>query len=283
MYEFALRLKKDVPEPLFKQLYSHIKKEIISGDLVKKEKLPSKRQLASSLQCSQNTVQAAYNQLVDEGYLVPRSKSGYYVAELDGILNIHKADNMAPAETERFDPYKFDFSYQGVDFECFPFSIWRKISKEIIHEYDKDLLRTGDPQGFPELRISIARYLHQSRGVNCSPRQIVISSGTEFLLQLLIQLFDSHFVFAIENPGYEKLAMIFKSSRAEYRLITLDDKGIRPGELASSAANVACITPSHQFPTGHIMPVSRRIQLLNWANEKSDRYIIEDEIGRAHV
>lgn len=277
MYDLVLRLKKDASEPLFKQLYSYIKREIISGNLVKNEKLPSKRFLASSLQCSQNTVQAAYNQLVDEGYLVPRAKSGYFVAELDGILNLHQEHDTTPADEDRPDTYKFDFSHHGVDFECFPFSIWRKISKEIIQEYDKDLLRTGDPQGYPELRSGIARYLHHSRGVNCSPKQIIISSGTEFLLQMLIQLFDKYFVYAIENPGYEKLPMIFKSSRAEYRPITLDENGMKPDELENSKANVACITPSHQFPTGNIMPVSRRIQLLNWANEKPDRYIIEDD------
>jgi GntR family transcriptional regulator/MocR family aminotransferase len=277
MYEIALRLNKNIPEPLFKQLYSHIKQEIISGNLVKNEKLPSKRRLALSLQCSQNTIQAAYNQLVDEGYLVPRAKSGYYVAELDGILNIFKEHKTASADEDQPHTYTFDFSHQGVDFECFPFSIWRKITKEIIHEYDRDLLRTGDPQGYPKLRAGIARYLHHSRGVNCSPKQIIISSGTEFLLQLLIQLFEKYFVYAIENPGYEKLSMIFKSSRAEYQPITLDENGMRPDELERSIANVACITPSHQFPTGHIMPVSRRIRLLNWANEKSDRYIIEDD------
>lgn len=277
MYELTLRLNKDNPEPLFKQLYSHIKQEIISGNLVRNEKLPSKRRMASSLQCSQNTVQAAYNQLVDEGYLVPRAKSGYFVAELDGILNIYKEHKTAPANKDKPDTYTFDFSHQGVDFECFPFSIWRKISKDIIHEYDKDLLRAGDPQGYPKLRASIARYLHQSRGVNCSPRQVIISSGTEYLLQLLIQLFDKYFVYAIENPGYEKLSMIFKSSRAEYRPITLDENGMRPNDLKNSSANVACVTPSHQFPTGYIMPISRRIQLLNWASEKSDRYIIEDD------
>jgi GntR family transcriptional regulator/MocR family aminotransferase len=277
MSELTLRLNKDAPEPLFKQLYAHIKQEIISGNFDRSEKLPSKRRLALSLQCSQNTVQAAYNQLVDEGYLAPRARCGYYIAELGGILNIGQEHQALPADKGQPDTYSFDFSHQGVDFECFPFSVWRKITKEIIHEYDRDLLRTGDPKGYPKLRAGIARYLHHSRGVNCSPEQIIISSGTEFLLQLLIQLFDKDAVYAIENPGYEKLSMIFKSSRAEYRPVTLDESGMRPDGLEKSAAGVACITPSHQFPTGHIMPVSRRIRLLNWANEKPDRYIIEDD------
>jgi GntR family transcriptional regulator/MocR family aminotransferase len=113
--------------------------------------------------------------------------------------------------------------------------------------------------------------------VSCTPDRIVISSGTEFLLQLLIQLFDASSVYAIENPGYEKLNMVFNSSRAAYRTVALDAHGMRPEALEASGADIACITPSHQFPTGRIMPVSRRIQMLNWAYGKPERYIIEDD------
>jgi GntR family transcriptional regulator/MocR family aminotransferase len=173
--------------------------------------------------------------------------------------------------------YVYDFSHQGVDFECFPFALWRKLTREVINDYDRDLLRIGHPQGYPKLRAGIARYLYHSRGVRCTPEQVIISSGTEFLLQLLIQLFDDSAVYAIENPGYEKLAMIFHSNRADVLPMPLDDQGMLPEALEQSMAQVACITPSHQFPTGLIMPVSRRIQLLNWAYEQPERYIIEDD------
>lgn len=277
MSEITLRLTKEAASPLFMQLYEYIKEEITSGHYPKNEKLPSKRHLAASLQCSQNTVQAAYNQLVAEGFLIPRAKSGYYVAELDGIVQIGIDREVVSGHTSKAMHYKYDFSHQGVDFDCFPFSIWRKITKEVINEYDRALMKTGDPKGYPELRASIARYLRHSRGVACSPEQIIISSGTEFLLLLLVQLFDEDFVYAIENPGYEKLPMIFRSSRAAYKSVPLDENGLRLDALEKSMANAACITPSHQFPTGRIMPVSRRIQLLNWANEKAGRYIIEDD------
>ena len=277
MDELTLQFHKDVPTPLFEQLYTYIKQEITIGNLTCNEKLPSKRRLAVSLGCSQNTVQAAYNQLVDEGYMTVKPKSGYYVAELDGILTFDtaredKADNQNETES-----YVYDFSYQGVDFECFPFAMWRKLTREVLNDYDRDLLRTGHPQGYAKLRASITRYLHHSRGVRCTPEQIIISSGTEFLLQLLVQLFDNSAIYAIENPGYEKLSMIFHANRACVAAIPLDEHGMRPEALEESGAHVACITPSHQFPTGHIMPVNRRIQLLNWANEQSARYIIEDD------
>lgn len=277
VYKLLPVLKRDDQEPLFLQLYSQIKNEIVNGNLKRNDKLPSKRQLANSLQCSQNTIQAAYNQLVDEGYLVSRPKSGFYVAEIDGILNIQSAAPVATESKRQHSDVIFDFSYQGVDLSHFPFATWRRITKNVINESDKELLQVCDPQGYFELRSVIARYLKHSRGVSCSSEQIIISSGTEFLIQLLIQLFDRRFVYAIENPGYEKLPMIFRSSRAEFRSISLDKFGVNPDELVRKHANIACITPSHQFPSGIIMPISRRIELLNWANENPDRYIIEDD------
>lgn len=277
MNEISLRLEKRSDIPLFQQLYGFLKAEITGGNYRKNEKLPSKRQLSANLHCSQNTVQAAYNQLVAEGYLVARAKSGYYVADLGGVLKMEQEPKRGASPEQQQNSCRYDFSHQGVDHDSFPFSIWRRLTKEVIDECDADLLRAGDPQGDPGLRASIAHYLHCSRGVACSPGQIIVSSGTEFLLQLLIQLFDTDFVYAIENPGYEKLNMIFQSNRVAFHPIPLDEKGIQPDALAESLANVVCVTPSHQFPTGTIMPVSRRIQLLNWANEKPRRYLIEDD------
>ncbi len=277
MGELTLRLDKEGATPLFEQLYIHIKREIIGGHFVQNEKLPSKRRLAVSLQCSQNTVQAAYNQLVDEGYLKVRPKSGYYVAALDGILTLDATRSVISGGQNQTISYTYDFSHQGVDFECFPFAIWRRLTRDVINETDRALMQTGHPQGLLALRASIARYLHQSRGVNCTPEQIITSSGTEFLLQLLVQLFDDAAVYAIENPGYEKLSMIFHSNRACVTAVPLDKNGMLPEALERSGANVACITPSHQFPTGSIMPVARRIQMLNWAYAKPDRFIVEDD------
>lgn len=277
MNMITIRLNSSLSEPLYEQIYKYIKSEIISGRYIHNTKLPSKRQLSAYLQCSQNTVQAAYSQLAAEGYILAKPKSGYYVCKLDGVLNITKKTIITHENIYPGPVYRYDFSHHGVDFDSFPFSMWRKITKDVISEYDTDLLKTGNPQGDINLRSSIADYLHNSRGVDCSPDQIIISSGTEFLLQLLIQLFDHDLVFAIENPGYEKFNMIFKSNRAEYKAIPLDESGMLPDELLKSHADIACVTPSHQFPTGNIMPVSRRIQLLNWSNEKPKRYIIEDD------
>lgn len=277
MNMITINLDKKLEEPIYQQLYNHIKTEILNGNYPYHTKLPSKRQLSSYLQCSQNTVQNAYHQLIAEGYIISKPKSGFYVCELEGIIDLEKdlegqVNNAQPRSWA-----KYDFSHHGVDFESFPFSSWRKISREVINEEDASLLKSGHPQGDINLRSSIAKYLHQSRGVNCGLKQIILSSGTEFLLQLLIQLFNQDYIYALESPGYEKLSMIFKSNHATYKAIPLDKKGMIPLKLEQSGANVACISPSHQFPTGNIMPISRRIQVLNWANEKEGRYIIEDD------
>lgn len=277
MNTITLRLDSLAKEPLYEQIYQHIKSEITSGRYLCNTKLPSKRQLSVNLQCSQNTVQAAYDQLISEGYISAKPKSGFYVCKLDGIINIKKESVTPLKPTDSELKYQYDFSHHGVDLDNFPFSTWRKITKNVISEYDTDLLRTGEPQGDFALRSSIADYLHHSRGVNCLPEQIIISSGTEFLFLLLIQIFDKDKVFAIENPGYGKLNQVFKSNRAEFCSVALDEYGMLPEALYGSKADIACVTPSHQFPTGVIMPISRRLQLLNWANEKSGRYIIEDD------
>ncbi len=277
MYKINLQLQSDSPKTLTEQLYQYLKEELIKGTFTRHEKLPSKRRLAENLQCSINTVQAAYNQLVDEGYLQTREKSGYYVADLSGILVLEPEEYKKKVEAEKSPPYRYTFSHQGVDHEQFPFSLWRSLSNQIISTQDAELLSVSDPKGLLALRSSITHYLQSSRGVRCNANQIIISSGTEFLMQLLIQLLDAKAVYAIENPGYEKLNQLFKSNRVQYVSLPLDDQGVEIKALYASGADVLSITPSHQFPTGRIMPVTRRLQLLQWASEKFGRYILEDD------
>ncbi|MBG0767287.1 MAG: GntR family transcriptional regulator / MocR family aminotransferase [Sphaerochaeta sp.] len=277
MYQINLQLQSGAPQTLTEQLYQYLKESLIKGTFKTHEKLPSKRNLAQGLQCSINTVQAAYNQLADEGYLQTREKSGYYVADLGGILKLEPKQSKEPDRGQSEESYRYNFSPQGVDHQRFPFSLWRRLSHQVITSEDTELLSISDPKGIPELRSSIARYLRSSRGVHCTDQQIIISSGTEFLMQLLIQLLSENTVYAIENPGYEKLNLLFKSNRVHYVSLPLDEHGIEVASLQASGADVLSITPSHQFPTGRIMPVTRRLQLLQWANEKSGRYILEDD------
>lgn len=276
MMSFTLSIDESMP--IYHQLYNYIKSEIQSGAVSSDSKLPSKRKLSAYLNISQNTIQSAYDQLAEEGYIIPVERKGYYVAKLDNLVKINTQKDITYVETKKQEyPIKYDFSFQSIDMQTFPFSVWRKLTKEAINEYDSDLVNLGDTKGYFELRKNIASYLHQSRGVNCNPKQIIISAGTEYLFQILIQLFNKDYVYGLENPGYERLNYLFGSNRAKFEAIDIDANGMVYEQIKKSNANVICITPSHQFPSGCIMPVNRRIQLLNWANEKEDRYIVEDD------
>lgn len=277
MNEITLALDRSETRTLTEQLYHFLKTEIIQGNFASNDKLPSKRRLARELGCSINTVEGAYLQLVDEGYLIAKEKSGHYVAELDGVVHLGGFSRESMVAQEQDESYRHDFSYHGVDFDHFPFRQWRRITREVIDEGDRDLLRMGDPKGYLELRTNIARYLHHSRGVECTPSQIVVSSGTEYLLQILFQLFEGNPCYGIENPGYEKLNLLFRSNRVHFKALELDEQGLRVEELERCRVDVVCVTPSHQFPTGCIMPVARRLQLLGWASPHATRYIIEDD------
>ncbi len=273
----TLQLNSESKEPLYQQLYSHIKKEIQSGKIAFDTKLPSKRKLSAYLGISQNTIQAAYDQLIEEGYILSKAKKGFFVCKIDNLQNLQVNPHIVSKKPLVQPKVCFDFTYHGVDFPSFPFNQWRKLAKEVINEYDTELIQPGDALGYDRLRTAIAEYLHQSRGVNCTGDEIVISSGTEMLFQTLIQLLDKNSIYGIENPGYEKLNQLFIANRASFTAINIDQNGMNPEEVRKSNANVLCITPAHQFPSGLVMPINRRIQLLNWANEGENRYLIEDD------
>ena len=272
---YVLDTKNSVP--LYKQLYLFIRNDIRASIIANNQKLPSKRNLSKFLGISQNTVQTAYNQLLEEGYIISIERKGYYVSQLEDIIKYEtKIFTDSKIKINEL-PVKYDFSINSVDRSSFPYLIWRKLFKETINESDETLLQAVGFQGDKNLRESIAHYLHQSRGVNCSLNQIIISSGTEFLIQFIIQLLGKNVIYGLENPGYDKLRHVLKMNNSKIIPLSVDSEGISLNNVKINDVNVLCITPSHQFPTGTIMPISRRIQLINWANNSDDRYIIEDD------
>jgi GntR family transcriptional regulator/MocR family aminotransferase len=273
----TLQFHTDKKEPIYHQLYAHIKEEIKSGRIPCETRLPSKRKLSAYLNISQNTIQSAYDQLMEEGYITSVEKKGFFVCKIDFLKQLRVKTVLTRTDRQGAFKIKYDFSYHGVDMPSFPFEIWRRLTKEALNEYDTELLMPGDSLGYLRLREVIGAYLHQSRGVNCDSSQIIISSGAEMLFQTLIQLFDRDCIYGIENPGYEKLNQLFIGNRAKFMPLPIDRSGMLPSKVRSSNANILCITPAHQFPSGGIMPISRRMELLNWANEAENRYLIEDD------
>ncbi|MDR7002017.1 PLP-dependent aminotransferase family protein [Neobacillus niacini] len=277
MLEFTPNLETHRDEPIYIQLYNYIKKEIKTGKLPPNTKLPSKRKLSAYLQVSQNTIEAAYGQLLAEGYIESKPRRGYFVCELEQAnFTIKRAVQFVEEKKYKEQFFAYDFTYAGVDAGSFPFGLYRKITNEVLRIENGQVLLLGHPQGDFELRESIAKYLFESRGVHCSPSQIIIGSGTPYLFSLLLKLLHGS-KFAVEDPGYHRRHFTHGQNDEDVQMIPLDQGGIILSELEQSGANIVCVTPSHQFPCGMVMPISRRMQLLNWAEKEANRFIIEDD------
>ena len=270
-----LTLDKEDHKPLYEQLYLKLKQAIIEKELAFGTKLPSKRVLGDFLNISQTTIELAYGQLLAEGYIMSKPRVGYFVEAIDELPYVEKVVPETTSEAEQPLSFRYDFSPSKIDEDGFPFRLWRKYAKDLYDESAKDLLQPGHPQGEHVLRVEIARYLYESRGISCVPEQIVIGSGTEQLLPMILRLFDDDAQFALENPGYSAILQAHLQHRAIP--ISVDEDGLIVDELEKSEANLVYITPSHQFPTGAVLSATRRTQLLKWAAQQSSRYIIEDD------
>lgn len=262
-------LKKSPGVPLYEALYRCIREDILSGALRPGEKLPSKRALAENLEVSKITVEAAYNQLLAEGYIHAREKVGYFVEAVERP-KAASPDILPPDSPEEETPL-LDLTANGT--EQFPFSIWSRLQREVMLDYGEKLLRPLPNQGIPELRAAIVEHLAAFRGMRVSPENILIGAGTDFLYNLLIQLLGRDKTYAVEEPGYGKIRKIYAAGGVGCISATMDSKGVRPEGLGN--ADVLHFSPSHHFPSGLVTPVSRRMELLGWARQ--EKWIIEDD------
>jgi GntR family transcriptional regulator/MocR family aminotransferase len=287
MNELAIQLSADDGRCLYQQIYEHIKQEIIKGKLLTGERLPSARSLAENLQVARSTVDFAYGQLVAEGYVEARPQRGFFVSQVEELLHVQELleDDREMGETQEKKkmPAKpgeeilYDFSPHAISMKDFPFATWKKITKDILVDANKEMFALGDARGDEELRITICRYLHSSRGVNCSPGQVIVGAGSDYLFMLLEKILGRHIPIAMEDPTYRRAYKVFQSFAYEVIPVSMDENGMDVEELRKTEARVAYVMPSHQFPTGTVMPIGRRLELLKWAKEKEDRYLIEDD------
>ena len=275
MLDLSFLLHSGGETPLYQQLYAALAAKIRSGALRPGDKLPGKRSLAGQLAVAINTVDTAYQMLVAEGYLEARPKSGFYVLEYTDLLISEEEPPLSRCEPAAPEKPLFDLSTGSVDTALFPFRTWGRIQKEVLYA-NPELLSHGHRQGDEDLRQAIAEYLHAYRGVVCEPEQLVVGAGVEYLLGLLAQLLRGS-TAAVENPGYERSRAILENNGVPCRCISIDNGGLCLAELEQSGANLCYVTPSHHFPTGVTMPAGRRSQLLHWAAQHPDRYILEDD------
>lgn len=271
-------------DSLYESLYKCIKNDILQGKLCAGEKLPSKRSFAKNLGISVITVENAYGQLSDEGYIYSMPKRGFYVSDIDMVANPNTSAKTS-ADANLFDdsasiacsPYFADFSSNQTDSEIFPFTIWTKTVRSVLNDNRIQLMINPPCGGILPLRNAIARYLRDFRGMQVFSHQIIIGAGTEYLYGLLIQLLGKDLIYGVENPGYHKIGKICKSMDVSYSHVDLDENGVSIHELEEKKIDIIHTSPSHHFPTGIVMPVSRRYELLGWAAKKKQRYIIEDD------
>ena len=276
MEMLSCNLNRSSEVPLYEQLYEYIKNEVMNGRLPYQTKLPSKRKLAEFLQISENTVDTAYNQLTAEGYLEVIPRKGYFVMAYDDLEFIPKVQ-MPNQKKENKVQLRYHFHPSQIDTSNFPFEVWRKLSRKFISIEQQEILLIGDSKGEYALRKEIANYLYHARGVICSAEQIIIGAGIEILLQQLLVLLEDDTIYGVEDPGYHLIHRILKTYPKEVYPLAVDEDGLIIEGLEQSDIDVAYVTPSHHFPYGNILPVNRRVKLLNWAAASDKRYIIEDD------
>ncbi len=279
-----LHIDHDSKKPIYQQIYEQVKQDILSGNLPIGIRLTSTRALARELQIGRNTVENAYAQLVLEGYITNVASSGYVVNNLQFNLNqkarARSTISEAAAVTANCgtENIRYNFRYGNLDAASFPDKLWRKYLTDVLAGPEaQEVHSDGDVKGDIELRSQLLEYLYHSRGVNCKPEQIIICSGTQAALEIIIKIFPYvEKKVAMEEPCYNGASVIFRSNGFKILPISVCEDGIELNELATSSARMVHIAPSHQFPMGSVMPIHKRIEILNWARQH-DTIIIEDD------
>ncbi|MBQ9042841.1 MAG: PLP-dependent aminotransferase family protein [Eggerthellaceae bacterium] len=273
----------------YEHLYRCIRADIERGAIAADDRLPSKRALAEHLGVSVITVEQAYAQLVAEGYLSARERSGFYANALPGLP--YAMPSVKPVKPVKAGEAKAVESQVGeeprqvvADFTAPPpfddrsFAAWVRALRQTASSEDPAEAFMGIPaKGSLRLREAIAGHLRGSRGIDADPDDIVVGAGAQSLYGLLVQLLGRDGVYAVEDPGYPALASIYRAHGACVAHVPLDAHGIDIAGLEASGAGVAHVMPSHQYPTGIVTDAARRYELLGWAVRAAGRYIVEDD------
>ena len=271
MYYFT----DDGKTTLYRQLYNALRESIISGEQKAGTKLPSKRAMAAQTGVSVNTVDSAYAQLVSEGYVSVRPRSGYTVCTIDPVQCIRLTKTALPELQAEQPQFAVDFDPSRPAVDCFPQSVWQRLCTQV--GASADWLSSRPRQGDLSLRQAVAAYLASSRDVHTKAENVIIGSGTQSLLTMLALLLDNRYTFAFEDPVYHRCAELFSRVGHTTLPVEVDKQGVCIEPIRSLFPALLYTTPSHQFPLGICMPMQRRVKLLNWCAEAEDRYLIEDD------
>ena len=269
---------------LYEYVYQQIRDDIVAGRIAAGEHLPSKRAFASHLGISVITIENAYSQLLAEGYICSKPRRGYYACELPDAPVLASAAEGIDRDDASVGPSAYDVNGQVERFDALSPSaleaarLWQSaLRATLASEDEREIFSTAPAQGTARLRRAIAHHLRGTRGMNVDPDNIVIGAGAQLLDTMLVQLLGADKVYAVEDPGYLRLTRIYQVMGCEVRHVPLDAEGVDLSALQKTGTDVLHLMPSHQYPTGIVMPLKRRLELLRWANEKEGRFIIEDD------
>ncbi len=258
---------------LYVKLYDEIKKNIISGDIAAGEKLPSLRRLSKELGLSITTTQLAYDQLRVEGYIYAKPNSGYYAENIGSMPADARRAGEETEESSEIETHEFIH-----DPSCFDFTKWKKCMSKVFNEHSDLLLFESNPQGEWALRNEISKYIYRSRGVSAGADRIVIGAGTQqitsHLSRILLRLGIN--LVSLEAPGYLPVQSMFRDAGFTVCHIPVMNDGVNIAKLPANISSAVYVSPSNQFPTGAVMPIGRRYELLEWA-DRNRSVIIEDD------
>ncbi|MBR1123157.1 PLP-dependent aminotransferase family protein [Bradyrhizobium lablabi] len=295
--ELALTLQTSADKSLQAQIFDQVRSLILDGRLQAGMSLPPTRLLAERYHVSRNTVIIAYDRLVAEGYVEARGTSGLFVTSIppdDLLLVSNPPDPLrpnGPPPSQAGEPLLCFAGSPGggadrptIDFwvgrsaaSAFPLQVWRRIVTRLLSGESQYLTDYCDPAGIPPLRKAIADHLGRTRGMHVTTDQIIVTAGGQDALNLVMNLLRGHTEqLCIENPCYAGASMIFQSETLPIEPVPVDSEGIRTDCLPNKKRSLIYVTPSHQYPTGVVMTLSRRLALLRWADD-TDSYIMEDD------
>lgn len=275
MKPIILNLNDKEHKFIYEQLYETLREQILDGSIEPDEKLPSLRGLANDLGISVTAVDQAYDQLVVEGYIISRPKSGFFAKRVNRGTAVDAAEASTTAgaahQAHNEDAYIHDPS-------CFDFAKWKKCVNEVLNYHSDRLLYESDPQGEHELREQVREYIMRFRGVEASPDRIVIGAGTQQMTSHIARILKSMSIslVSIEEPGYLPVRSMLRDAGFQINRIPVMEDGIDVGMLPVNIQSAVYVSPSNQFPTGAVMPAGRRYELLRWAKENGS-VVIEDD------
>lgn len=280
-----ITLNRQSSDPLYMQIYTQIKNEILNGTLKEGQVLTGSRGLAGILGISRNTVDGAYSQLVAEGYVTPRKGVGCIVMKVPELTvsrkRLKKDATIPPAPTiKKESSVIYDLTNSSHTSDLFPKRLWKRYTVECLDRLEKETKISSyqDKQGELYLRKNLLAYLERIRGVHCDENQMIITSGIQQSLDHSCKLLSpTQMTVLMEEPGFHKALAVFHNNGISVQTVSVDESGLVVSKLPQSS-NVCAVyaTPSHQFPTGATLSVSRRYELLEWAH-KNNAFILEDD------